>query len=182
MNPLEAQSIDSMQFHGKKALTFSLNGLNLGGGLGGKYFVNEQLFIRMTLNGSYQNNKSDHRLIDSTDSNDDASSTEFDVTVSLATRLPMVERFSPYAGLELSEQWYYSKDTYTSLAGVHYHDYHSASISGSLFFGAEYFVTDRLSLAGEQKITISYHNFLYYDGTSFGVRNSTSTLLLSVYL
>ncbi len=164
---------------GRTGLTFSISGLYLGGGIGGKYWLNNYRSVRFEVAGSYDTDKTDRPLVDSSIYNYDRSQTSFSLTVYLATRFERALPLAPYAGVSLGLRWDRESSEYNSLTGKRSSDYTRRVYTGGVFLGVEYWLSEDVSLAGEQSLRLSYSK--NSDVTSFNTRNSTSSLLLTIY-
>jgi hypothetical protein len=176
-----AQTKDSSSFTGKKALMFSFNGFYLGGGLGGKYWVNNKQFITIQVNGNYQTDKSDRVLTDSTMVNADFKNSSITLSISLNNQLGSFDSFIPYFGVSLGYQWQSNDYYYNRLSGRTGSSNSQAGFIGSLSLGVEYFFSSRFSISGEQQVRMllsKSNNELNH----FVLSTSTSSLLLSIYL
>ena len=162
----EVQRSDSSSNAGKKAITFSLNGLYLGGGLGGTYWINSDYSLRVLLNGTY----SIYSDLTRDGSTYDAS---IGLTTYLRKHFHAGNVLSPYIGMGIGLSYYQSTSYYSSEIS------RSGGVKIPAIAGIEYWFTDHISLAGEQSVGLSFS--VNRDSRRYEVSSSTSSLLLSVY-
>ncbi len=175
-----AQNSDTARFAGKKALTFTFSGFNLGGGFGGRYCLNDNQFVKLQIYGSYASNKSDRFLVDSSSIISEGNHKNFGFNVGIATRFEITNNIAPYYGLNVGYMWSLDHQTVTSLRYISNWDDASEGFSAGLFLGVEYFVVPRFSISGEQTINALWSKS--NDGDSmFNLGNSTSSILLTIY-
>jgi hypothetical protein len=176
-----AQANDSLYFNGRKTLTFSFDGFDLSGGLGGKYWYNDRQFLRLSVDGSYSKETTDRQLVDSNSVNLDNSISEIGASLGLANRFNAIGNVVPYAGGAIGYRSRLEKYTRTTLTGSFHYSEHQSTIFGNVFLGVECFVGSTFSISGEQRVELTV-------GRSdsgrkiLRISNSTSALLLSVYL
>ena len=171
-----SQTADSLE--GKKALMFSFNGLNLGGGFGAKYWISGSTALRFSLSGSYGDAKA------SLDDLDESESIDISVTpaIGIERHYSVADKLSAYGGGGVSYTFYSSQYKYDYLKG--YSKSITDTYAGIIFMGVEYWLTKSISLAGEQQVAISYDiRTTNSGGENKGVNfaNSTSRLQLSIY-
>jgi hypothetical protein len=175
----QQESIPDTLLSGHKALTFSFSGLNLGGGLGGKYWLDNYYCIRVTLTGSHRNNNDNGPLLYSYSYNYNTSSTELGINIGLARKFMSSPPLLPYVGIaaNVSQDWSKIERVYRDSTETE--KVTRSRYGGVLFIGAEYWITENISFSGEQSILLSYNKD--EDSNSFSIGNSTSSLILSVY-
>ena len=179
-SPAQQSGDTTWNVDGRTGLTFSLFGLNLGGGIGGKYWLNNYQSVRFEASGLYETNKSDRPLVDSSIYTYDNSQTVFSIIMNVATRFERALPIAPYAGISLGVRWDHGRTEYNSLgAGKWTSEYTRWFYTGGVFLGVEYWLSKDVSLAGEQALRFSYSR--NSNETNFSTRNSTSSLLLTIY-
>ncbi len=167
--PLPAQEIqhsDTSSNRGRKALTFSFNGFNLGGGLGGTFWVGNEYALRVLLDFMYLN-----------DADLEAGSSRYITSIGVTTYLKRHFQtngsLSPYIGAG------------AGLIYDQYSSYNSGEISKEgwvtipVIAGIEYWFTERISLSGEQ--SVGFRLYVTSHSRQYSISSSTSSLLLSVY-
>ena len=179
-SPAQQSGDTTWNVDGRAGLTFSLFGLNLGGGIGGKYWLNNYQSVRFEASGLYETSKFDPPLVDSSVYTSDNSQTVFSIIINLATRFERALPLAPYAGISLGVRWDHGRTDYNSLgAGKRSSEYTRWLYTGGVFLGVEYWLSNDVSLAGEQALRFSYSRNPIE--TDFSTRNSTSSLLLTIY-
>lgn len=175
----QQETIPDSLLQGYKALTFSFSGFYLGGGLGGKYWLDNNYNIRLTLTGSYRNDTDDRQLQSPSSYNYYSSSSAIGIDIGLARKFLATRALFPYLGIaaRINQSWYKEEMVYISRTEIEKHT--QTRFGGSLFVGIEYWFTESMSFSGEQSISVSYYK--YADSKSFSIGNSTSSLLLSIY-
>ena len=162
----EVQRTDTSSYAGKKALTFSFNGLYLGGGLGGTLWLSNDYALRLLLSGSYYVDK------DLTGNNNSYSATAA-ITAYLKRHFHAGRNLTPYVGAGIglsysqSDYYYYTEPS------------RSGSVTVPVIAGVEYWLTDNISLSGEQTVGFSFSLSRTYK--DYRVSSYTSSLLLSIY-
>jgi len=171
-----SQTTDSLD--GRKALMFSFNGLNLGGGFGAKYWISGSTALRFTLAGSYRDSKLTSFDIDQSET--------ISITVTpgigVEKHYGLTENLSAYLGGGFSYSFNSNQNKFYS--DIQYTKTITDTYAGTLFVGVEYWITRSISLSGEQQISLSYdvrtRNFAG-ENKDFEFGNSTSTLQLLIY-
>lgn len=176
-----AQTGDSLHVNGRKTLTFSFAGFDLSGGLGGKYWHNDRQFLRLSVDGSYSKETTDRQLVDSNSVNLESSMSEIGASLGLANRFNTIGNFVPYAGAAIGYRSRLEKYTRTTLSGAFHYSEHQTTIFGNVFLGVEYFVGSNFSISGEQRVELAVGRS-DHGRRVFRISNSTSSLMLSVYL
>ncbi|MFA5835268.1 MAG: hypothetical protein WDA22_17445 [Bacteroidota bacterium] len=152
-----SNNVDTLS--GKKGLVFTFSGLNLGGGLGGKYWLSSSRAIRIQITGGYFKYSSE-----------DYSNSYASLNVGLEKHFEIVQQLSPYVGGSFGYSW---RDNLLS-----YKD--GFQMVG--FIGIEFWTYHNITLSGEQNISFSYSTNLGRNSSySIGINTSTSSLLLSIY-
>ncbi len=164
--PQNTQRIDTLSNEGKKALTFAFNGLTLGGGLGGIYWFSDNYALQIILFGSYDYSKD---LTDETKSY----GADLGVIAYIKRHFNLNHDLSPYAGIGSGFEYsQYDRSYYKEISRRLYS-------TVQVLIGIEYWLTNNISLSGEQNITF---RFIVSNNTrEYRVSNLTSSLLLSVY-
>lgn len=175
----QQETIPDSLLSGYKALTFSFSGFNLGGGLGGKYWLDNNYNIRLTLTGSYRNETDDRQLQSPSSYNFNYSSSAIGIDIGLARRFLAIRDLFPYLGIaaRINQSWDKAEQVYINRTETE--KYTQTRFGGSLFVGIEYWLTKSISFSGEQSISVSFYKYAYTK--SFSIGNSTSSLLLSIY-
>ncbi len=153
-------------------LRFSFNGLNLGGGLGGKYWLSSQSAIAAGI--SFVANSA-------TSSNSQSS---FGISSQYEYHFLAKEQLSPYLAGGINLSYGVNEDTGSSGAKV---SRTSFGAGASAIIGAEFFITPAISLAGQQAFGISYTQSpsVYVPKLTqerWDVGLGSSSLILHVYL
>ena len=166
---LDAQVVegsDTSSNQAKKAFTFSFNGFSLSGGLGGTFWLNRNLAMRALINLSYEH---------TTDLTSDVSyySTSVGATVYLMRHFGTNSSLSPYIGGGFGLTYFQYTSSYSSETS------RSGAIKIPVLAGVEYWLTDHISLSGEQSIGFSLS--VGKSSRRYEVSSSTSSLLLSFY-
>jgi len=169
---------------GKKSLEFTFQGLNLGGGIGGKYWLNDISAIRTTLSGSL-----------STFDTDEAISYSYDpYTVNVKTQILKLNvtylraisndsEVLPYYGVSSGIDHYSSQSKAVHVSGI-IDERRSTEdfLQLSAIVGIELRLYKSVSLSGEQ--WLSYFSRISKNGIStseYRITTATSTLLISLY-
>lgn len=175
----QQETITDSVLAGYKSLTFSFSGFNLGGGLGGKYWLDESYNIRLTLTGSFRRDTEDRQLQTPSTYNYNSSSSQIGINIGLARKFLTTRVLFPYLGVatRIYQTWDKTERVYINRTETE--KYTTTGLGGSLFIGIECWLTKNISLSGEQIISLSYSKYTY--SKSFSIGNSTSSLLLSVY-
>ncbi len=172
-----AQTTAGNTLRPKKAISFSFAGLNLGGGLGGKYWLGSQTAIRIELNFSFEQYKEAASTLSSLSSGSSTTETttryQIAPTVNIEKHFQVDKSVSPYFGAGAAYNYYLRKQD------VPNSENNETSYSGNVFWGVEYWLSENVSLAGEQTISIYYQSETGFN--TFSIKNSTSNLRLYIY-
>lgn len=164
--------------HGKYAIAFSFSGLNLGGGIGGKYWINENYCLKVEISfaGKYLKTDRDIRIYLA---NDEQKEIDLNLLCGLARHFKIRNNLTSYIigsiGVGSIDKWY---STYDASRKQDYR-YSDRDIIGGIGIGVEYWITPYISLSGEHTIRMQYS----YDNSkmdSFEIQNSTSSIILSI--
>jgi opacity protein-like surface antigen len=182
---LLSQTEEIPSLRGKKALIFTFSGLNLGGGLGGKYWLTDELSIRAAMDLSTSSSEADDRISSDPSSElRESNSTIVSCTVALFHTFLASETIQPYYGLGGGvniESW----DWKTVTAGGASTSYKSngRKFHITAMIGTEIWITKNISLAGEQTLVFSSNIAITGENASgHRLYSGISALLLSVYL
>lgn len=164
---------------GRKALMFSFNGLNLGGGIGGKYWISSSIALRAQFTGSYSDATSN--TLYSVETYSEIITIRFSPSVGIEKHFTFSDKLRPYFGGSIgysitstqNKSNYFSEDNYSKSITNTY--------SGTIFLGLEYWLNDTFSVSGEQALALSYYNQGHDYQMGFSMQNSTSSLMLSIY-
>lgn len=169
---LASAQTDSTERAKMIGLRFSFNGLNLGGGLGGKYWLSSQSAVAVGINTAARS----------------AVSSTSELTLGLFGQyeyhfLPKGQ-LSPYLAGSINLSYGVKEDTGSSGAKVSRTSF-GAGISAII--GAEFFITPAISLAGQQAFGVSYTQSpsVYVPQLTqerWDVGLGSSSLILHVYL
>ena len=179
VNTLFSQS-DSLILAHRKAITFSFSGLNISGGIAGRYWIDNQDCLRLGLNGSFSSSEGKSQLPDFDSYNLNSQSKRISLNASFARNLAVVDNLVPYLGASVGFTYAFQK--YDRV----YFDHTSSSkslsngINGSVLFGVEYWITRNISLSAEANISVAYYIETY--SKELDLSSSNSALLLSLYL
>ncbi len=187
-----AYSQTETQYLKTKALQFSFNGLNLssvGGGIGGKLWVDDRTALVLAIGGSHSYSSSD---ANTQQYGRTTSSSILQLQFGLESHTFLSNEFSPYVTGAIfgryDNQDY--KTTYPPPTTSAESKYKSTNIGFLASFGAEYWISSRFSLAGQQTFQMSYafgsqeeiSNVSTTQKThGFNAGIGTSSLILSIY-
>ncbi len=181
-NSLYSQE-DSARRASDKALLFSFQGFNLGGGAGGKFWLNRNYVFRVTGVLSYSDQDYNRELLSNLQSNPEYRRYNLSLGVGLEYHFLPDHALSPYVGVVANGGWTEYDYTYrypdSSFKTVDIGRF----IGGTLLLGVEYRLTSSISLAGEQMIGFSYSK--YTGGNPYSsliFQTQTSTVMLLIYL
>lgn len=171
---------------GDKAVLFNFTGLstlNLGaynGGVGGKYFISDDIAVRgMLLFGV--DNETTKGTVDFTNATDNKLS--FGIGGGLEYHLPLASRVSPYLGGEVF--FMNSAETFTPsvLAGGTANSIKTTTTSFGLgaIAGVEYFFNDNVSLAAEYQFGVESDNTTNPGTDELKIGFQTAGLTFAVY-
>jgi len=160
------EAADTLSNEGKKALTFSIDGFVLGGGLGGTFWVDNHHAIRVLFSGQYRRSRN---LTDQTNE----SRLDVSGTVYLDRHFAFDRGLSPYVGVGGGLQYTYYEGTYYTQPSRYLY------VTLPVLLGVEYWITDVISLSGEQYIKLRFG--VGRTSRELSAITSTSSLLLSVY-
>jgi hypothetical protein len=178
-----AQSTEPMK---TKALSYSFDGTS---SVGGKIWISDQSALTLSVGGAASSTR--REAADTSEIDDEYSSSNVTLVVGVEQHLDLGWDFSPYltAGLSIG------RSGYVSSSGTTAFQYETESVNTSVGlragFGIEYWLTRRISLAGQQIIQGTYGLGEYssglvdppsQDSRSFDLSLGTSALILSVYL
>ncbi len=180
------------QYLKSKALQFSFNGLNLSsfaGGVGGKLWLDGRTALSLAVGGSHSYDNADANAQQSGQTN---SQSIVLLQFGVEAHTFLSSEFSPYVTGAIfgryEEQDY--KTTYSPPASSPESKYTTTNIGLLAGFGAEYWISNRISLAGQQTFQLSYEfgsreqidNVDTKQNTrGFSVGLGTSSLILSIY-
>lgn len=172
-----------------KALSFNINGLTLSGlngGMGGKVWIPGNRALVGSVDGSFSTNSTesdDPAYVDDTDR-----SWEIVAHVGMEQHFAWQPGFSPYltGGLFLGQSGSRSESGLDTDLNIDTE--RNLIVGGRAGFGIEYWVTPRISLAGQQLVVVSYSageqkssGFDAEETGFFSVGLGTSSVILSVY-
>jgi opacity protein-like surface antigen len=175
-----------------KALSFSFNGLNLSGfngGVGGKIWLTDTRALTLSVDGSVNS-----RVTDATDSNfvdEEYSRSDVNLVVAMEQHVDLGRGFSPFLVGGLSFGYDQTEDSYGSIGAPYQNRSRSTNLGLRAGVGLEYWLTRRISLAGQQLITGNVWFGSVRSGTagaplrdrrSYDLGLGSSSLILSVYL
>jgi hypothetical protein len=147
---------------GKKGLMFSFSGLNLGGGVGGKYWCPNGYALRAQINGNYMK-----RIGQSYESD------MVSLSLGIEKHIDVSSELSPYCGASLA----FSR---TSDLDIYYNKLISYAVNVYGFVGVELWIHKSISLSGEQGLLLTHSTSENKQSTLY-LRTSTSSLTLMVY-
>jgi len=175
----QQESYPDTLFSGLKALTFTFSNFSLGGGLGGKYWLDDSRVLRLTLTGSFRKDTDESPPTTSFPYNYNSSSSQFGISIGIAQRFLRTRVVVPYAGIaaQVEKSWNKVERVYANRTETE--RYSTTAIGGNGFLGVEYWFDNHISLSGEQSVSLKYS--MLRDSKVFQIGNSTSSLLLSVY-
>jgi hypothetical protein len=158
---LYSQTIaDSTKTHTCQALTIQFDNFHFGGGIGGTYWISKNYSMLLTLNGFYDKYSNGPQQ--------DRKEILFYPSISIKRHFVAHENVAPYFGGRLRMSWYIERiygqrDTYLQLA---------------LLVGVESWVTDNISITGEQALGA---NYLMNGDSIADYRFSDATIFISFY-
>jgi hypothetical protein len=175
-----------------KSLQFSFNGLNLGtinAGVGGKVWTTERTAVALALAGSHTFDKSDPNP---NQSGTTSVRTAIQAQLGVEWHLDQSCNFSPYLVGAFYTRYERQRYEYTNTYSLTKQETISKETRFGISFGlgAEYWITKRLSLAGQHLFVLSYASGTQENNTSTNSTQATqgvdlglgtSTLILSVY-
>jgi len=170
----QAESMrDSTSFAGRKAIVFSVSGLigsiQISGGLGGKYWISNEYFLKSILSGSYGRTEFDYGIGDHYEN--------ISLNIYVDRKLSSDQKLIPYVGLGAGFHW--SERAYDHGYLVQNGD---VGYSIILLCGIEYMILEKISLSVEQMVSATYYHDRMQGGrTTWNVGNSTSNMSLSIY-
>jgi len=164
---------------GRKALSFTFDNFRLGGGLGGKYWLDESRVLRFILTGSYRKDTDERTPTTSYPYNYNSSSTQFGIIIGIAQSFLRTRVVVPYAGIAAQAEKSWSKVERVYANRTETETYTTTAFGGSLLIGIEYWFIDNISLSGEQSVSLEYS--ILRNAKVFQIGNSTSSLVLSIY-
>lgn len=183
INNLAAQT-ETKTNENKKAFVFTFSGLNLGGGIGGKYWVSDVSAIALKISGGISKSERDDRVSDdplSYDSQGQAYTVGCDVTYSRSflANADVIPYYGISLGIDYDDSR--SKTIYQSGAVSERH-YTDNFASTSILAGIEVILTNSITFSAEQRISylsrITKQTNIVSD---YHLSSSTSALLLSIY-
>ena len=163
----------------RKAITFTFSGLNLGGGISGRYWLTDEYCIRVGIRGVYESSDDNSALVDSNDTRNSHTWTEMNLYAGAARYFPLNKNLSPYVGLSGGYTYSVQTNDYISLYTTERYRSKYNYYSAGVFVGVEYWIADNISLSGEQGIAVQYYTA--YNTTTWRISHSNSSLLLSLY-
>jgi len=195
----EGKSEMPFSLKGKKALSFSFNGFNLGefyGGIGGKMWISNSVALFASVDMDYSSSTT--KRSEQTNGNK-SSSFSTGLTFGMNKKMGSNKRFLPYFGGSVGFSYSRSSsETNFAVADDYNNLYENGMLNINLggTLGVESFITDGISLAaqhtlglgfgtGSVKTTLQRPNQLdqvdEQDQSSFNFGFGTSSLILSVY-
>lgn len=169
---------------GRSSLLFSINGLNLGGGIGGTYWRNNAAGFRtiLSLNSSTVST-------DNLNGADPASELVEVHTFSASLQMALLLSFrrsntvTPYTGLGIDYGYSDMSEDRTTLMQVTKNSSTRSSYFGvQAILGAEVWLSDAVSLSGEHSLGVrSDHSHIPNAVSRFRFSDGTSQLSLSLY-
>ena len=180
------------QYLKSKALQFSFNGLNLssfGGGVGGKLWIDDCNALSLAIGGTHSYDNSDPNPQQTGQTN---SQSIVQLQFGVEVHSSVSNEFSPYVTGAIFGRYESrsSKATYPWTSTSQESKYRSTNIGLLVGFGAEYWISNRMSLSGQQTFQLSYGIGSQEDISSvdskqnthgFDVGLGTSSLILAVY-
>ena len=175
-----------------KALSFNFNGLNLNGlngGVGGKLWLSESRALVLGVGGSVSSQTTE--ASDSTNVDDQNSASGLNVSVSVEEHLTPGARISPYLVGGASLGFSRNDREYGPAISPYKSESSSTSLGLHAGVGLEYWLTSRISVAGQQLFSGSFSfgstssgsgSQTEQDTRRFSLGLGTSALILSVYL
>ncbi len=180
------------QYLKTKALQFSFNGLNLSsfaGGVGGKLWLDNRTALSVVIGGSHGYLNEDANALQSGQTN---SQSTLLLQFGIEAHTFLSSEFSPYVTGAIfgryEEQDY--KTTYAGSSSFPESKVKSTNVGLLAGFGAEYWISTRVSLAGQQTFQFSYGfgsreqidvTDTKQNTRSVNVGLGTSSLILSIY-
>ena len=169
---------------GKKSLEFTFQGLNLGGGIGGKYWLSDVSAIRTTISGSFSTFDTDEAITNNYDPytvNVKTQTLKIDITYLRA--ISNDSEVIPYYGFSSGINHYSSQSKAVHISGI-INDRRSTEdfLQLSTIIGIELRLFKNVSLSGEQWLT--YFSRISKNGintSEYRITTATSTLLISIY-
>lgn len=177
-----SQSTEPMK---TKALSFGFNGA---GSLGGKIWISSQEAVTLRVGATTSSRTSE--ATDTINIDEESRQLNLNLSAGLERHLALDHGISPYVagGVTVGYDLYNSKDG--TKANPYEYESSSTSLGAYAGVGVEYWVTRRISIAGQQTVTGTYSIGKYSNGSpgtpddetrSFTIGLGTSSLIASVY-
>jgi hypothetical protein len=184
-----ASSQSEPEFLKTKCLSFNFNGFNLGtigGGIGGKMWTSNATAYTLSIGGSFYSNNTEANA-QTTEGKESSSFVQIQAGFEQHTDLG--SGFSPYfAGIAFGS-FLTQKQTYARPLPGPGDEFNQTtnSVGAMVGFGVEYWLTKRISVAGQQLFQASYRfgnqtsNSQTRNTSGFSTNLGTSALILSIY-
>ncbi len=180
---MQSQSIvqeDSLHAENRKAITFSLVGLSLAGGIGGKYWVTDAYAAKLEVRGSYDLSTVDRA--DTTLPNQKHIAVFLSALGTFELHFGNSKNLSPFVALYGGITWRKNEDDYYYRTSTIVSNPSMVGLTGGMAFGIEYWLSRNISVGGQQAVEAFYNVSKGSSTTSdFEIQNTTSSLLLSFY-
>ena len=180
----------------KKALLFSINEFRLesfNGGVGLKFWTSESFALLGKINYSYSKTERDktEKLTGNIDKD-----ISYGASIGFEKHLSIVKNISPYVGVSFSAGFEDKNEKVNSadyLGAIYTNERttSSYSLSANLSFGAEFFLTESISLAGQYNLGAEYssgeeeyktpYSSTKMDVSDLNVGTSSGALIIAVY-
>ena len=170
---------DTTKTKHQKAITFSFSGLNLGGAISGRLWLNDEYCFRLGIDGLYKAIDDTPPQADSLYHQINSRDTHYGFALGIEKHFPVTDNISPYLGLDIGVEHVHGSYDYIFLKQTTTSHYTNNTYNGSIFIGVEYWLSRTFSIAGEHSISISYYKGEDYN--TVDIENSTSALMLSIY-
>jgi hypothetical protein len=167
---------DSTSFGGKKAVMLSVSGAisstEFSGGIGGKYWISDNYFMKVIVEGRFQQSTSDTSSMDAQG--------KIAGYIYLARKLYSSDQLFPYVGIGAG-----IGSTHNDVAGGVFPlslDYGwNLFGSGTILFGVEYLVSANVSISAEEMIIAEYAHSSLFNGHYWAIGSTASTVNLCIY-
>jgi hypothetical protein len=167
--------------HDQYAISFSFSGLNLGGGIGGKYRLNKNYSVKVEVSVSGSYSKTERNLQNQNDYNVKQQINNINITATFARYYSIRNDIRPYVcgivGIGFTDNIY----DYVYISSTEHNRSITRNVIAGIGIGVEYWLNSSISLSGEQSLRANYSSNSEPQ-QRINLQNSTSTLILSVYL
>ncbi len=144
--PVFAQNEAGTNMKGKTSMSFDVTDLelkNYKGGIGGRKWMSDRYVLFLSLDSGFQSNDSEEDSVNTRERNN----TAIGISVGFEKHFGTKEKLSPYYGIGLKAGYSRNKTSYKH--NDYENKYSTKSFACNLFFGVEYWLIKRISLAAQ---------------------------------